>query len=159
MIELIISESEEKQPAGELLSSRLGEALFIYLLRSYSELDKQHIGLLAGVHDERISQVLALFHEFPGKEWTLDEVARNIGMSRTSFATRFREVMGETPMNYLSDWRMTLAKEMLKMSDIPVKEIAHKTGYQSEAAFNRVFKDKIRLTPLKYRQSFLTTHT
>ncbi|MEO9483038.1 MAG: AraC family transcriptional regulator [Ekhidna sp.] len=153
ILELIVIESSSYLPGGDVLVSRLGEALFIHLIRTYSELHKDQVGFLAAIQDERISAALKLLHESPEKEWKLGDLARKAGMSRTSLANRFREIVGETPMNYLTNWRVSLAKQMLKESNLQVKEIAFKIGYQSEAAFIRVFRSRLNTTPLKYRVS------
>ncbi|MEP1093460.1 MAG: AraC family transcriptional regulator [Cyclobacteriaceae bacterium] len=153
IVNLVIEESAMNRQGNEVVIKKLGEILFIHALRAYIEQNKIETGFLAALKDERISSSLKLIHTSPGENWTLESLARNVGMSRTSLSNRFRDLVGETPMNYLTNWRILNAKELLKESDLSVREVAHKIGYRSEAAFNRVFKNRVEITPLKFRNS------
>ncbi|MFK7920873.1 MAG: helix-turn-helix domain-containing protein [Bacteroidia bacterium] len=111
---------------------------------------------MAAIQDERISLVLKGIHSSVQQDWTLVQLAKIAGMSRTSFANRFKSLTGVTPFNYITQWRLLKAKELLEESNLSVGEIAAQVGYQSEAAFNRVFKKRVSQTPLKFRQSVWT---
>jgi len=102
--------------------------------------------------DERISNSLKSMHEFPENEWTIDQLAMKAGMSRSLYCKEFKRSVGETPMSYLSSWRIIKAKEILSASKENICEVAAKVGYQSEAAFNRLFKTKVGMTPANYRR-------
>ncbi len=151
VVELVIHESKTDKQGNEVVIRKLGEILFIQALRAYIEQNEIDRGFLAALKDNRISSSLKLIHNAPGENWTLGSLARKVGMSRTSLSNKFKQLVGETPMNYLTNWRILNAKELLRGSDLPVRDVAHKMGYQSEAAFNRVFKDRVEVTPLKFR--------
>jgi len=97
-------------------------------------------GFLAALKDERIARALAALHRSPGKDWRVDSLAHEAGMSRTVFAERFAALLGRTPMQYLAAWRMHLAEEMLKLRRASVAQVAERLGYQTETAFRRAFK-------------------
>lgn len=151
--DLVIQEAGKEQAGSHLIVNKLGEILFIHTLRAYIQKSKGEKGFIAALQDERIGKVLKAIHASPEKDWQLVSLARIAGMSRTSFSNRFKNLLGNTPLNYITLWRMLRAMELLAESNKPVGEIAHDVGYQSEAAFNRVFKKRIALTPLKFRQS------
>ncbi|MEP5611572.1 MAG: AraC family transcriptional regulator [Cyclobacteriaceae bacterium] len=153
IITLITQETSAGRQGNEVVIRKLGEILFIHALREYIDQSEIENGFLGALKDERISTSLKLMHNSPEEKWTLESLARSVGMSRTSLSNKFRDLVGETPMNYLANWRILNAKELLKESDLSVREVAHKIGYQSEAAFNRVFKDRVKITPLKFRNS------
>lgn len=153
IVELVILESGSSRQGNEVVVKKLGEILFIHALRAYIERSELEQGFLSALKDERISTSLKLIHNSPAENWTLEGLARKVGMSRTSLSNKFKELVGETPMNYLTNWRMLNAKELLSQTDLSVKEIAHKIGYQSEAAFSRVFKDRMQTTPLRFKKT------
>ena len=119
--------------------------------------NKKTKGFIAAIQDERISRVLNEIHSSVHKDWNLEQLAQIAAMSRTSFANRFKSLTGITPFHYITQWRLLRAKELLEESNLSVGEIAEQVGYQSEAAFNRVFKKRIFKTPLKFRQSVLVS--
>ena len=153
--DLVIEEAEKEQSGSNAIVNKLGEILFVHVLRAYIEKNKSVNGFIAAIQDERISSVLKEIHSFPQKNWKVEQLAQLAAMSRTSFANRFKELTGETPFNYITKWRLLQAKELLEESSLPVGEIAEQVGYQSEAAFNRVFKKRLSVTPLKFRQTAL----
>ena len=152
---LVIQEAGNEQSGSNVIVNKLGEVLFIHVLRAYIQKNSSEKGFLAAIQDERISKVLKAIHGSPEKDWQLIMLAQIAGMSRTSFSNQFKTLIGDTPLNYITQWRMLQAKELLAESDKSVGEIAEEVGYQSEAAFNRVFKKRIEKTPLKYRQAIL----
>ncbi len=91
-------------------------------------------------------------HDFPEKDWTLQQLAMTAGMSRSLYCREFKRLVGETPLSYLTNWRILKSKEILAESKENISEIARKIGYQSEAAFNRLFKSKVGETPANYRR-------
>lgn len=152
IVTLVVDESSEVRLGNEVIIRKLGEILFIHVIRAYIEQNDIASGFLAALKDTRISSSLKLIHNSPGENWTLDSLARSVGMSRTSLSNKFKELVGETPMNYLTDWRILSAKELLRDSDMSIREVAHQIGYQSETAFIRVFKNRVAMTPLKYKK-------
>lgn len=155
--DLVIEEAEKEQSGSGVIVNKLGEILFVYTLRAYIEKNKSVNGFIAAIQDERISGVLKEIHSSPQQDWKIEQLAQIAAMSRTSFSNRFKMLTGETPFNYITQWRMLQARELLEESSLSVGEIAEQVGYQSEAAFNRVFKKRISLTPLKFRQSILVS--
>ena len=153
--ELIIEEAEKEQPGSGIIVNKLGEVLFVHTLRAYIEKQRHSSGFIAAIQDERISKVLKKIHRFPQNNWKLNQLAQVASMSRTSFANRFKFLIGETPFNYVTRWRMLKAQELLVESNFSVGEIAEQVGYQSEAAFNRVFKKYLLQTPLKFRRNVI----
>jgi AraC-like DNA-binding protein len=144
LIHSAVAESEARRAGGETILARLSELLFVRVLRRYIEQLPEHLeGWLAGLRDPQISRALSAIHSRPEKEWTLEGLARECGMSRAIFAERFARCVQETPMRYLTWWRMQLASGLLAQRGLPVEEIAGRVGYKSEAAFNRAFKNVV----------------
>lgn len=150
---LVIQEAGSNKPGSQIIVNKLGEILFVHVLRAYMENNSTNDGFLAAMQDDRIGAVLRAIHDQPETDWQLSALAQIAGMSRTSFCNKFKSLTGETPLTYVTNWRILQAKELLKESDKPVRMIALEVGYQSEAAFNRVFKKRVNKTPLKYRQA------
>jgi len=137
-----------------LVLARLSEVLIVETLRRYiRSLPPDQTGWLAGARDPTIGQALALLHKEPEKPWTISDLARRVGLSRTRLADRFRHYLGESPMAYLAKWRLKLGAEILQSSDASVAEIAATVGYGSEASFNRAFKREFDCPPAQYRRS------
>lgn len=156
-VELIrdaIEESEQAGPGSITILARLSELLFVRVLRRYIETLPEHsAGWLAGLRDNHVSCALKSIHAKPDHDWTLEELARECGMSRAAFASRFAEIVGETPMRYLAKWRMQLATRLLKQSRMAIEDVAQSVGYKSEAAFNRAFKSIVGLPPGAWRRA------
>jgi AraC-like DNA-binding protein len=150
---LIIQEAGRDRLGSALIVTKLGEVLFVHILRAHIIRSKSERGFLAAIQDERIGRVLEAMHQSPEDDWQLNTLARIAGMSRTGFSNKFKFLIGETPLAYITNWRILQAKELLSSSKKSVGEIAGEVGYQSEAAFNRVFKKRVLQTPLKYRQA------
>ncbi len=149
---LIIQETDTKNSGSDIIITKLGEVLFIHTLRAFIQRKNVDHGFLAAMQDERIHKALTAIHNSPKTDWQLSSLAQISGMSRTSFSNQFKTLVGETPMIYITKWRILHAKELLIESEKTVGEIGEQVGYQSEAAFNRVFKKYTSQTPLKYRQ-------
>jgi AraC-like DNA-binding protein len=112
-------------------------------------------GWLAGVRDAQVGRALALLHGDPGKAWTVDELARAVALSRSALAERFSELVGESPMQYLMRWRLALAAQALRAGADAVSRVAERSGYESEAAFNRAFKREFGVPPATWRRQGL----
>lgn len=133
--------------------AKLSEVLFVETLRRYiSTLPPDQIGWLAGARDPFIGQALALLHKTPAYPWTISDLAKHVGLSRTRFAERFRHFLGEPPMAYLARWRVRLGAEILQSTEDSVAEVAATVGYGSEAAFNRAFKRELHCPPAQFRR-------
>jgi AraC-like DNA-binding protein len=118
-----------------------------------SEVEEMRPGLLAGLADPRISRALQALHIEPSRAWTVAHLAREAGMSRAGFAARFAEIIGVSPIGYLSAWRMSLAKAALVSSKRPMIEVAKVAGYGSVSAFSTAFSRATGLSPTAYSQS------
>jgi AraC-like DNA-binding protein len=151
---LLTDESHDARAGAELVVTRLAELMFIQVLRRYlDELPAGQTGWLAGLRDEVVGRVLALLHARPSHEWTLAELAAEAATSRSSLAKRFMELVGQTPMQYLTQWRMQVAANLLTQSGTKVASIGSEVGYDSEAAFSRAFKKATGLAPGAWRES------
>lgn len=151
--EFLMDEVQANRMGSQLVVSRLAEVLFINTIRAYVEQTHEDKSFLTALRDEHISQVLKGIHDQPDRNWTLADMAKEAGLSRTLLANRFRNLVGETPIGYLTTWRMLKAKELLNSTPDLISDIALRVGYQSEAAFNRVFKKRLNQTPAAYRRS------
>lgn len=136
--ELLVAEGFGEAGGRQSALDRLFDYLLILVIRAVVAGGGVPTGVLAGLADPRLSRALTAMHEQPGKPWTLEALADAAGMSRTRFAAHFRAVMGRTPLDYLTGWRMTLARQHLAAGK-PVKQVAVAMGYDSPAAFTRSF--------------------
>lgn len=143
----IIQETDSGRAGSNTVVSRLAEVLFVQILRSYMALREPTNGLLAALRDDRVSRALQIIHAKARESLSLDQIARDVGMSRSSFAERFRQLTGQTPMGYLTEWRMLKARELLEETRDSVEVVRDEVGYQSEAAFSRAFKRRYGLGP------------
>ena len=152
-IRFSVSAENGSNPGSGLVLAKLAELLFVETLRCYiNELPPDETGWLAGARDPVIGQALAFLHKDPAHPWTISELARKVGLSRTRLAERFRHFLGESPMAYLAQWRLKLGAEILQSSDDSVAEVAVAVGYGSEAAFNRAFKREFNSPPAQFRR-------
>jgi AraC-like DNA-binding protein len=153
-LDLIADETVAGRPGGETLVDRLTEALFIQVLRSHlaEQPGDGAPSWLAGLRDPKVAAALGCIHRQPGHHWTVDDLARSAGMSRSAFSARFRELVGEPPLAYLTRWRMHLAAGHLQKTALTMPEIAERVGYQAEASFSKVFKKMWGVAPATYRR-------
>jgi len=150
----LTEESRVGRPGADTVLTRLAELMFIEVLRRYlEELPPGQTGWLAGLRDEMVGRVLTLLHGQPGHPWTLAELAREAASSRSSVAKRFAELVGQPPMQYLTQWRMQVAAALLAQSGAKVAAIGGEVGYDSEAAFSRAFKKATGLAPGAWREA------
>lgn len=153
-IRFAVSEADASSAGGEAVLAKLSEVLFVETLRRYvAQLPAEHTGWLAGARDPDVGRALALLHRSPAQPWTIADLAREAGTSRSVLAERFRHYLGEPPMSYLTRWRLQLGARILKSSSRSVAEIAAEVGYESEAAFNRPFKREFGAPPARFRSA------
>jgi transcriptional regulator GlxA family with amidase domain len=139
--------------AGSMLA-KLAELMFVEALRRYVEgLPPEGRGWLAGVRDAQVGRALSLMHAAPDKAWTVDKLARQVALSRSALAERFSALVGESPIQYLIRWRLALAAQMLRSGRDAVARVAERSGYESEAAFNRAFKREFGMPPAAWRKA------
>jgi len=156
-IHFSVRETDASRPGGEAVLAKLSELLFVETLRRYiSELPSEQTGWLAGARDPEVGKALALLHRHPAQPWTIADLAREVGLSRSVLAERFRHYLGEPPMSYLTGWRLQLGAQMLKSSSRSVAEVAAEVGYESQAAFNRAFKREYHVPPARFRSQTRT---
>jgi AraC-like DNA-binding protein len=149
-----VRESSASQPGAHSMLARLAELLFVEALRSYiGSLPPNGKGWLAGVRDAQVGRALALLHGDPAKAWTVDDLAREVALSRSALAERFSELVGESPMQYLTRWRLALAAQTLRAGREPIARIAERSGYESEASFSRAFKREFGAPPAAWRKA------
>lgn len=148
----LIDESHSERAGSESVLTRLAEVMFIEVLRRYvDELPPGQTGWLAGLQDELVGRVLMLLHSRPAHPWTLPDLAREASSSRSALAERFNSIIGTPPMQYLTQWRMQVAANLLTQSSTKVSAIGAQVGYESEAAFSRAFKKATGLAPGAFR--------
>ena len=152
VVKLISSEMNSGKTGSEALVHKLAEVLFVQIVRSYTMTRSAKVGFLDALQDEKINRALSLVHRTPESKWTLENLAHEIGMSRTSFANRFRELVGDTPMQYITDLRLQKSRELLTTTRLPISGVCERVGYGSEAAFIRAFKRSFNLSPGTFRR-------
>jgi AraC-like DNA-binding protein len=148
-----VRESSVSRPGAESMLAKLSELMFVEAMRRHAEsLPPEGKGWLAGVRDAQIGRALALLHGEPGRAWTVDELAREVALSRSALAERFSALVGEPPMQYLMRWRLALAAQALRSGGDAIARVAEQSGYESEAAFNRAFKREFGIPPAAWRR-------
>ena len=148
-----VAESKNKRPGGEAMLERMSEMMFIDAVRRYVDtLPEDSRGWLAGLRDRFVGRALALMHDDPATEWTVDELGRRVGLSRSALHERFAEMIGQPPMQYLINWRMQVAAALLRNTNATVASVAQEVGYDSEAAFARAFKRLVGKPPAAWRR-------
>lgn len=150
-LRVIGAEAGGARLGGDLIALKMSEAIFAQAIRAHIEQSASTGGSLAGFADPNIARALTAFHRAPASEWTVEKLAREAGLSRTSFAERFAARISVTPMAYVTSWRMQIAREALASRGLSVAETAEISGYASESAFSRVFKKEIGQSPAAFR--------
>lgn len=154
LVDLIAGEVDEPVAGSDTVVARLTDALIVYVLRAYIDgLDDTETGWLRALRDPHISEALALIHAGPEQPWTARTLASSAGLSRSAFFARFKEVVGETPAEYLTRWRIHIATRMLKEEGCSVATTAGRVGYATEAAFSNAFVRVMGVRPGAYRRS------
>ena len=149
----LVQEAGSSHPGSSAMLAKLSEALFVDILRRYiAQLPADQTGWLAGTRDPVVGKSLAILHRRPEHPWTVAELAREVGLSRSALVERFSRYLSEPPMAYLTRWRLQLAARALQSTSRSVAEIAVEVGYESEAAFNRAFKREFGQPPARFRR-------
>jgi AraC-like DNA-binding protein len=147
-----VDHAEASGPGGAAVIEKLSEVLFVETLRRYiAKLPPTQTGWLAGVRDPDVGKALALLHKLPARPWTIASLANEVGLSRSVLAERFRHYLSDTPMGYLTRWRLHLAAQVLTATSKSVAEVAGEVGYESEPSFNRAFKREFGVPPARFR--------
>jgi AraC-like DNA-binding protein len=154
LAELALSESKARRSGSECALSRMSELLFLEAIRAHVDtLPPDQRDWLGALRDPHIGKALAALHDRPAEAWSLDDLAREAGLSRSLLAERFAYFVGMPPIQYLTQWRMQLAAERLRATNASLAEIATAVGYGSESAFSRAFKRQVGMAPATFRQS------
>ncbi|MGY8814492.1 MAG: AraC family transcriptional regulator [Gammaproteobacteria bacterium] len=152
VISLIDSELSRHNDTGNRIINRLTEVLFLQLLKNYITENDNASLFLSALNDRRIHHALSLMHQKPEFNWSLSSLGEQVGMSRSTLVRRFQEVLGVTPMAYLTDWRVMKAYNLIKDTIIPLEKIAETTGFASARTLNKTFQQHYGCTPRKLRQ-------
>ena len=154
-LQLLASEMAQPSPGVEVMVNRLADILFIQCVRAHIALNSETCkgGLLRAIFDPQIGAALRAMHEKVENPWTVETLAAAAGMSRSAFALRFKETLRETPLEYLTNWRMYKATGFLQERDKKLIDIAKSVGYDSDAAFSKAFRRVIGIAPRQYRRS------
>ena len=147
-LRFIAQEAKAQKPGGQTILTHLADILVIQAIRRWIDTTSAGAtGWLAALKDKHIGSALAAIHKTPEKNWTVDTLAQEVGLSRSGFSARFSELVGESAKRYLTHWRMQLARSKLQESTIGLGELSEQLGYHSEAAFCRAFKRVIGVSP------------
>jgi AraC-like DNA-binding protein len=152
-VKLALSESLAQRAGSDVVLARLSELMFVEVVRRYiGTLPPGNVGWLAGLRDESVGRVLGVLHDRPAHPWSLEDLAREVGVSRSVLAERFTHFVGVPPMQYLAQWRMQLASTLLSSTTQSLAEIADRVGYGSEAALSRAYKRWVGVAPAEWRR-------
>ena len=150
---LAMAEGRSNRPGGETILAKLSELMFVEVIRDHLEtLPDDSGGWLSGLHDPQVGEALRLLHARPAEDWTLERLARRVGLSRSAFAARFAQYTGISPMQYLARWRLQLAGRLLEQPGISIAQAGAEVGYESEATFSRAFKRLVGMSPGLWRK-------
>lgn len=149
----VVVESSDRRPGGEAVLERMSEMLFVEVLRRYADgLPAGETGWLAALRDPSVGRALAALHEKPEEPWTLERLGEEAGLSRSTLHERFVDLLGQPPMQYLTQWRMQVAAGLLRDTGAKLVDVALRVGYDSEAAFCRAFKREVGVAPGAWRR-------
>jgi AraC-like DNA-binding protein len=153
-LERMMQELQEPRPGGFLVAQHLAHMMLVQALRLHlADGSKAGVGWLFALADKQMSAAIQSMHDRPAHRWTLQELAARAGMSRSSFALKFKETVGASPMEYLTQWRMLLAGDRLTNSRDPISAISLSLGYESESAFSTAFKRVMGCSPRQYARA------
>ncbi|MFA7388064.1 MAG: AraC family transcriptional regulator [Thiohalobacteraceae bacterium] len=157
VIDQAVVESNVRRPGGDAVLERLAEMMFVDAARRYLDaLPADATGWLAGLRDRYVGKAVELMHGRPDHKWTVEELAREVGLSRSALHERFMQYLAHPPMEYLASWRIQLGSRLLRESNRTVATIALDVGYDSEAAFSRAFKRTVGTPPAAWRRAQAT---
>jgi AraC-like DNA-binding protein len=151
VLELLRLETGNLYSGAEVACGSLAALALVHVLRAYLDSPSQPTGWLGALSDPKIGRALSALHAEPGKRWTVESLASSVAMSRTAFANRFRSLVGQAPLEYLNQWRMTLARTALRNTQEPLADIATRIGYLSHTAFSIAFKRSTGVSPGRFR--------
>jgi transcriptional regulator GlxA family with amidase domain len=150
---LVRAEAKGHQPGAETVITRSSEILFIQTVREYLRtVGDGEVGWIKALRDPQIGQALALIHHQPEQRWTVDALARRVGLSCSALAAKFTRLVGSAPLRYLADVRLTKAAALLRTQPSVLIEVAQSVGYDSEVAFSKAFKRRFGMAPGAYRR-------
>ncbi len=150
-VQALASEMAEQAPGSEVVATRLAEVLFIQVLRAHiASGPERNKGWLRAVFDPQMGTALSAIHDRVNTPWTVESLAEAAGMSRSAFAARFKELLGQTPLEYVTEWRMQKAMQLLQQRDKKLIDVARSVGYESDAAFSKAFKRVVGANPGEY---------
>ena len=155
-VQALASEMAEQAPGSEVVANRLAEVLFIQILRAHiasgqeRNTPERNKGWLRAVFDPQIGTALSAIHQRVNTPWTVESLAEAAGMSRSAFAVRFKELLSQTPLEYVTEWRMQKAMQLLEQRDKKLIDVAQSVGYESDAAFSKAFKRVVGANPGEY---------
>lgn len=152
LIDLMCAELTEAKPGHYAAVDQIAFLIFVEVIRREMALGRVESGLLQALFDAKVGRALSAMHSSPERSWTLATLAEEAAMSRASFADRFSQMVGVTPMKYLTSWRMTEARRLLQTTALSIAQIAQRSGYDSEAAFRKAFRNTLGVTPGKVRK-------
>jgi AraC-like DNA-binding protein len=156
IVEWVESEAQANRAGAETVITRLSEILFIQAMRAFTSTNNDGaIGWLKALHDPQIGPALGLIHSRPHEPWTVAALAAQVGLSRTAFTMKFKQLVGESPLRYLTGWRLNKAAAELRTGTAKLTEIARLVGYDSEVALSKAFKRTFGVAPGAYRHSIL----
>lgn len=154
LLQVGVRESLAPRPGAEPMLARLSELIFVEALRRYTDtMPPQSTGWLAALRDAQVGKALALVHRQPERRWSVEELAREAALSRSALAERFTALVGQSPIQYATRWRLSLAAQALRSGDEAIARIAQRSGYETEAAFNRAFKREFGTPPATWRRA------
>jgi AraC-like DNA-binding protein len=150
----LTSEMAEQGPGSEAVANRLAEVLFIQVLRAHiASAPERKQKWLSAIFDLQVGAALNAVHDRLNIPWTVQSLAAVAGMSRSAFAVRFKELLGQTPLEYVTEWRMQKAMQLLEQRDRKLIDVARSVGYESDAAFSKAFKRIVGANPGEYFKS------
>jgi AraC-like DNA-binding protein len=153
-LQFLAAETASARPGAETVVSRLADILFLQALRAHmASLTDGSRGWLRALNDPQIAAAMRLMHQHPEQPWTVEALANQVTMSRSAFAERFTRLVGETPLGYLTRWRMQKAARLIQDGDAPLGAIARAVGYETESAFGKAFRRHLGTTPGEYRKA------
>lgn len=151
ILDRLRTELMEYRPAGALMIEQLTRMVLVQVVRLHlTANESRNHGWLAALVDRQLSEAIKVIHATPARSWTVEALAKLVGMSRTSFAVRFKDVVGQSPMEYITQWKMLLAADRLTNTNASIAEIALSLGYESESAFSAAFKRFMGYPPREY---------
>lgn len=152
LVRLVAEESGSNQVGRDMVLERLVEILLVEALRT-TQRDGAPPGLLRGLSDHKLAEAMRQIHADPARPWTVEQLARNVGMSRSALFERFTAAVGVPPMEYLLAWRMALAKDLLRRRDVSLAEVAERVGYGSASTFSTAFSRHVGQPPGRYARA------